>query len=79
MNEFNLSEKVHYPNECSVCKIDDFSKVYFESDIIEFIELLKNRLHFNCVEKESFISFTEEAFKRDILDEIDKLTGDKFK
>lgn len=69
MNEFNLSEKVHHPNECSVCKIDDFSKVYFESDVKEFIRLLKEEAKENLNPDESywFVKFIEEK------------AGDKFK
>lgn len=48
---------------------------YPEDKVKEFIQKLKNRLRYKCVEEESFISFSEEAFQRDIIKEIDKLAG----
>jgi hypothetical protein len=38
---------------------------------------LKEELYFEMVEKEAFISYSKEAFERDIKPIIDKLAGEK--
>ena len=70
MTEFNLSKKKRLYEE------GKWGYYYDEKDIQEIIRLLKDRLHYNIVEKEAFISFSELAFQRDIIEEIDKLTGE---
>jgi len=71
--EFNLSDKI-IPPTCH----KNYENIKIE-DVKEFIRLLKEKLKYNIVEKEAFISFSEEAFQRDIEKEIDKLAGDKLK
>jgi len=72
--EFNLSKRRY----CSYDGLDKngiaekLSWHYPEEDVKEFIRLLKEKLKYNIVEKEAFISFSEEAFQRDIEKEIDK-------
>ena len=84
-NNWNLSENVHHPNECSVCKIDDFSKVYFESDVKEFIRLLKDRkcmfsdsvIYCKTCKKEKHLVMCDASMCFDCY--IDKIAGEKLK
>jgi len=76
MSEFNLSERIVIPRKLKGIQDEE---VIHKDNVKEFIERLKESLHFNCVEKDDFIGFTEEAYERDIESVIDKLAGDKLK
>lgn len=70
-SNFNLSEKIFYEKEWN-----SPNSINTE-DVKEFIKRLKDKLKYNLVEKEHFISLTETAFIRDVEIEIDKLAGEK--
>jgi len=74
--EFNLSEKIFLLKQFNHGNSEN-KELLQKEDVKEFIKRLKEKLRYNVVEEENFIGFTEQAFKRDIEDEIDKLVGEK--
>lgn len=71
--EFNLSEKIRY---LGTGKSSD-DEIFKSKDVREAVRLLKRVLKYNLVIKENFISLSETAFEKDIVEEIDKIFGEK--
>ena len=69
--EKTLSDEIikdgHFPETCRLYHEEDVKK-----HLQDFKGELKKKLKYNLVEKEDFISLSEEAFNRDVVKDIDK-------
>ena len=71
--EFNLSDKLNYATANDSLVVDD--AFILAKDVKEFIRLLKDEIKSNIAGSEKFYNDNPE----NLLDFIDKLSGDKLK